>query len=521
MTAIVAKGRPLPDIAADALTALAAANDPPELFVRLGQLARVRADEKSRPLIDHVSEPLLRHRLARVAEWIRVDANRKVTAVPPPSEVVQDILAMKAWPFPPLEGITEVPFLRPDGTVLDQPGYDPVTGLVYQPAPGPVPCVPVTPSSTDIRAAVAALEDVFADFPFVDHASLANTIALALTPVVRPAIAGPVPMALVDKPKRGTGSTLLVQIITSITIGSDTELTTAPKDEDEWRKRITAGMLAAVPCMFFDNVEERLTSASLAAVLTSLTWSDRILGESRMARNLPQRATWMATGNNLKVGGDLARRCYLIRLDAHEARPWERNGFRHPDLLKHVRSRRCGILVALLTLARAWWAAGQPEAETPKMGSFDVWVRVIGGILAHAGFHDFLGNLTALYEEVDEEEMAWTAFVSTWHELWGTRGFTAKELTAALEDTSTDDGAMPLREVLPADLAEQLEKGGGKFSRRLGNALAKRDGSIFGAYRLGRDGERNRAVKWCVTPAPQMQRLRSLFPDTTVLEGAA
>jgi len=40
------------------------------------------------------------------------------------------------------------------------------------------------------------------------------------------------------------------------------------------------------------------------------------LGRTEMAKDLPQRATWMATGNNLHVGGDLARRCYWIRLDA-------------------------------------------------------------------------------------------------------------------------------------------------------------------------------------------------------------
>jgi hypothetical protein len=518
MRTIVAKARPVPDITAKGLKALEVANDPPELFVRLGELARVRADEKGNPLIDRVSERLLAHRLERVAKWVRINREGQEVPVPVPKEVIGDLLAMKAWPFPPLEGVTELPILRPDGTVLDRPGYDPTTRLVYRPRPGALPTVPFNPSPADLRQAVTALVDIFGEFPFVDRASTTNTIALLLTPIVRPAIAGCVPMALVDKPKRGTGATLLVQVITSITIGSDTDVQTAPADDEEWRKVITAGLRAGMPCMFFDNIETELTSASLAAALTAKIWNQRILGETRMSGPLPQRATWMGTGNNLKVGGDLARRCYPIRLDAEVAQPWTRNGWKHPDLLGTVRQRRCDLLVALLTLARAWWAAGQPRVKTPTLGSFDEWARTLGGILGHAGFRDFLGNLDLLYAQMDEEETAWTAFFTTWHELWGDRAFTAKELTAALQD-----GAIPLRDVLPGDLGTHLTKDPEKFSQRLGTALRKRDGAVFGQHRLGRAGLLSGAVLWCVRPAPSPteQATTRYFPDLGVAEGPA
>jgi hypothetical protein len=48
---------------------------------------------------------------------------------------VEGIHAEKRWPgLYSLKGITETPLLRPDGTVLDVPGYDPTTGYLYAPS---------------------------------------------------------------------------------------------------------------------------------------------------------------------------------------------------------------------------------------------------------------------------------------------------------------------------------------------------------------------------------------------------
>src|SRR5207249_2269315 len=82
--------------------------------------------------------------LARVAECLRRLARDANMPVPPPKEVVEDLIALGEWPaLPPLEAVTEVPVLRADGSVLDRPGYDPATRLVYAPTPSlVVPSVP-------------------------------------------------------------------------------------------------------------------------------------------------------------------------------------------------------------------------------------------------------------------------------------------------------------------------------------------------------------------------------------------
>src|SRR5436190_1623788 len=83
---------------------------------------------------------------------------------------------------------SEVPVLRPDGSVFARPGYDLATRLVYRPPAGLlVPDIPDDPTDAERADALEALLDVIRDFPFVDAASRANTLALLLTPLLRPA----------------------------------------------------------------------------------------------------------------------------------------------------------------------------------------------------------------------------------------------------------------------------------------------------------------------------------------------
>src|SRR5262249_2375627 len=155
---------------------------------------------------------------------------------------------------------------------------------------------------------------------------------------------------------------------------------------------------------------------------------DRILGVMQTV-TLPVRATWIATANNIALRGDLARRCYRVRLDSGVERPWTREEFRHPDLLGWTRQHRGQLLAALLTMARAWFAAGQPapEEKPPKLGGFEEWVRILGGILAFSGLGSFLSNQEDIYNCVDDEGPQWTAFLKLWYEEIGTSPVTVRE----------------------------------------------------------------------------------------------
>jgi hypothetical protein len=79
------------------------------------------------------------------------------------------------------------------------------------------------------------------EFPFVDDASRANALALFITPEIRHAIVGNVPMGLVDAPQAGSGKSLLVSVVSEKTTGSAAAMKPAPiRDDEEWRKTLTA-----------------------------------------------------------------------------------------------------------------------------------------------------------------------------------------------------------------------------------------------------------------------------------------
>ncbi len=133
----------------------------------------------------------------------------------------------------------------------------------------------------------------------------------------------------------------------------------------------------------------------------------------------------------------------------------------------------------MLLLARAWYAAGQPEADIPTLGGFESWTQTIGGILANAGVPGFLSNLEAMYAEADDGASQWEAFFREWLQQYGDRRLT----TAELADDLLQPVDNALREALPDELAEMVptrEGEEGKFRRRLGHSFRKRVEQRFG-----------------------------------------
>ncbi|MDR7555724.1 MAG: hypothetical protein QN157_08960 [Armatimonadota bacterium] len=391
---------------------------PPQVFVRGGRLVRVVATTHGAQL-DELDEAALSGILQRSVTFVRVDRHR-VTYAYPPRELVRMILRRGSWPLPDLVGIVRCPVVRPDGIIVLREGYDPATCLYYAAGDLDVPCPPDDPTPHDVdRARQLLLEELLGDFPFADDASRANALALLLSPLLRFAVAGSTPLFLVSKPTPGTGATLLARAAALIATGHDA-VTNPPESEEEARKLITSVLLEGRQVVVLDDVGS-LKLRALSHLVTTKRWSARLLGTNRVCELL-QSATWIATGNNVQLGADLARRVVWIRLDAKHYRPWERSGFRHPDLLRWVREHRGELIWALLVLCRAWWAAGCPEAEVPTMGGFEAWARLVGSILHHAGIEGFLANRQQLYD-LDQEHAGWFEFFVVLQERAPARGW--------------------------------------------------------------------------------------------------
>lgn len=484
-----------------ALQALQRDNDPPRIFIRSGGLVRVIQDEKGTPSIQICDPDILKHILERSADFAKLRGDGSEKAISPPMELVKDILANTDWSgFPPIEGLLESPVILPGGSVTSSPGYYRDLRMLYIPAPEfHLPDIPERPGAGDVARAGDLLKEIFRDFPFCDEASRTNTIAALITAVLRPVIPGFVPMALIDKPQPGNGASLMSDAIAIVATGRPSAKMTAPTDESEWRKTITARLSQGQGLIIIDNIDKRMISGSLASVLTSEIWNDRVLGQSSTI-TLTNHTIFIANGTNVETGPDIARRVYWIRIDSQQARPDQRTDFLHQDLLEWVKLERGRILAAVLTLARAWIQAGSPPpAGIPQMGSFEKWRGMIGGILSTAGIPGFLGNLEQFRERSDTVTSQWDSFLQALKEQFP-GPFTVKDVKARLEaysderQSSFDDPMVRLCEVIPDDIPMRDKDS----SRAIGKAFTKKADHVFPSGIVLRKDEKkiHQAVAW-------------------------
>jgi putative DNA primase/helicase len=474
----------LPRVAAAAWNSLEAANTPPRFFRQGSVVARLETGQDGSLTLRTLTESRLRYELARVAKWRQRKGRSMVDALPP-MHVVRDMLARPAPPLPPLARITAAPVFSAAGTLRTQVGYDAASETYYAPGPGfALPTIPDRPTDDELeRARALILTELLGDFPFVSDAERAHALGLLLLPFLRELIQGPVPLFVVEKPTPGTGASLLVDMLMGPALGRSVPVMTEGRDEDEWRKRLTAKLLSAPQVIFIDNLRHRLDSAALSAAITATMWEDRILSRSEMG-TVPIRCAWVATGNNPALSNEMVRRSVRIRLDAKRDRPFLREGFRHPDLRAWAAAHRAELVWAALTIVQAWVAAGRPPGGQ-SLGQFEQWARTTGGVLDIAGVPGFLANAAELYDTADAEAAAWRAFVGLWWERHGNHEVGVGELWTII--------AAPDSEV-------QLDLGRDSNERsqrtRLGLFLKRLRDRQFDDLRIVAGGTRRRAQLW-------------------------
>ncbi|MGE0424950.1 MAG: toprim domain-containing protein [Reyranellaceae bacterium] len=445
-------------------------NRTPWLFRSAGLPTWVVHDDDGLPMARQITEERLRHMLAKLADWRRPSGKDELVPAHPPMPLVKSLLATPDPGLPVLAGIVTAPVFGRNGALLTEPGYHPDARLLYQPTPGfTMPPVPQRPAADDIGSARALLiDDLLGDFPFTTLAERAHAVSILLLGFLRAMIDGPTPLHLIEKPTPGTGATLMVDALATVLTGAGAAVMTEGRDDEEWRKRVTAKLRQIPSLVLIDNLRHQLDSSALAAALTAPFWEDRILGASEMTR-LPIRCIWIATGNNPEFSNEMARRLVRIRLDARVDQPWRREGFRHPDLMSWVRANRGRLVAACLTLCRAWIAAGRPRG-TRSIGSYESWAQTLGGVLEVAGIEGFLTNLDEMMRASDGEGAIWRSFVAAWWDRFGTA------------EVGTSD---VYQLALNAEPPMPLGSGNDHAQRtRLGRALGKMRGRIFRVHHM-------------------------------------
>lgn len=302
-----------------------------------------------------------------------------------------------------------------------------------------------------IEKAKNALLEVICDFPFKAPVHQATWVALLLTLVSRHAFSGPAPLFLIEANTPGSAKGLLVDVAARIATGCDKSVMTAPQNDNEFRKRITAIALAGDQLVLIDNVTNSLGGSALNAALTATVWQDRILGASKMTARLPMRSIWAATGNNIELGADTPRRVALIRLESPEENPEDRQGFRHPRLLEWVTQERPRLLAATLTLARGYCLAGRPDMRLRPWGTFDEWSDLVRSTVVWSSLPDPGDTRAETRERHDQELSTLRTIIAGVEDLDPDRqGMTSAEIHKKLSLPQLSDAAAGLKEALLA-----------------------------------------------------------------------
>jgi hypothetical protein len=501
------------DSAVQALTADAT------VFQRGGSLVRTIGDDSPAtkgirrsmtPRIEVLPPALLRERLAANAEWVKLretDAGTVQKPEHPPGWCVSAVHARGSWPgVRHLEAVVDYPILRPDGTILSRPGYDPDTGLLLHLVEQQL-LIPGNPNKDDAVEGRDELLEVVCDFPFEGDEHRAAWLAGLLTPLARFAFSGPAPLFLVDANVRAAGKGLLLHTIAKIVTGEQFTIATYTDDQEELRKRITSLAMGGDRLVLLDNVVGNFGNAVLDAALTGTSWKDRILGGNRIYEG-PLYVSWYATGNNVAIGGDTSRRICPIRLESPEARPEERQKFRHPNLLAWVGENRSRLLAAALTILRAFFVAGRPDQNLPAWGSYEGWSALVRSAVVWVGMPDPRRACVSLQDQADVAALHMETLLDCWQQMDPDRhGLTAAQVIDAIYPKLSHSQSQSSVPAYHSDMKAALDTILAKpDSRSLGNTLRTYKRRIFGQRYLDQAGKHKRAVRWAVFPASEFHR---------------
>ncbi len=487
----------------EALAALAAAEC--GIYERGGMLTYLVRSGKAPAALQGADAPrIARVPLARLSEamsasarWGKDKEDGFAYCLPPPW-AVKAVDARPAYPMlPTLEAISECPVLLSDGRIIDRPGFDRETGIYlhldgWEPLP-----VPEVPAQADIDAATELVLELVVDFPFPNASHRAAWVAALLTPFARHAFQGPSPIFLIDANAPASGKSLLADIISIVYSGRDMPRTTLPADGDETRKKITAIAMGGEQLVLFDNLSGALGNPELDAAVTGATWSDRLLGESRIMK-VPFRTVFLVTGNNVLLAADTARLLVCCRLESAEERPEERTNFRHADLKQWVRRHRPELVRAVLVLLRSYLRSGSPRAFEAAFGSFDDgWSPVVRQSVVWHGFGDPCATRLEVAGTADRDAIAFGHFLEGWLQIDPhQQGLTMSEAIRLLAENPRD------YDVLRNAIHELVPGRGSEYPSPRSVSMKvhhKRKAVVNGRYIDGR--ETNRGTKWVVYDA--------------------
>jgi putative DNA primase/helicase len=328
-------------------------------------------------------------------QWVDTD---------PPLRHMRVILASeRRWRFPHVSGVITTPTLRPDGSLLIDPGHDPETELYLLPG-FQLPPIPEHPTKDQALTALKLLIDLLSEFSFKriggEHEKKLNrSVALSglLTALVRGSLPTS-PMQLVRAHMAGTGKSYLVDTTAMIATGRLCPVITTLKSVEETEKRLGTVVLSGIAMISLDNCAHDLSGELLCQITERPVVKIRILGRSEMPDCEVHTAVY-ATGNNIGFTGDMVRRGLVCNLETLDERPELRKFNR--DTLRQAAANRGAYVAAGLTIMRAYLAAGASSVCGP-FGSYAEWSTMVRSPLVWLGEPDPVASVDTTAAEDPE-----------------------------------------------------------------------------------------------------------------------
>jgi hypothetical protein len=438
-------------------------------------------------LLADVEEAWLIEAFTRAAMFMKFDGRTmQYKRIDCPPAIAKTYLARSGdWKVPVLVGVIESPTLRPDGSILETPGFDEETGLLLDTGRARFSPVPENPSREMALAALDKIKALLVGFPFDADHDEAIAVAAILTGLVRRSIPT-APMFAFNAPKMGSGKSLLADLVSLFATGRRASVMTPAANPDEEAKRLLAILMEGDPVISIDNISAPLFSDAMCTILTQEVFKGRVLGASKTV-TAPTCVTWLATGNNLVFLGDMTTRLLRCDLDPQMERPEER-AFK-VNLHEAIPERRADLVPAALTILRAFVVAGRPAQDVPQFGRFEAWSDWVRGALVWLGMPDPCLSRHDL-EESDSIRTSLVSVLAAWHEVFGDERVTAQKAIAAAKHSEN--------EMLMAALMEVAGAGNDVNSKRLGKWLKRFEKRIEGGFRLEKAGVSHSTALWRV-----------------------
>jgi putative DNA primase/helicase len=446
------------------------------------------------PQLVPVDEVYLRDRLCQTARWQKYSVrDGRGHDVNPPFEIAATILARRGeWRLRPVTAVLSTPTMRPDGSILSQSGYDPETRFILL---GPPQIPDIEPTRENAHAALALLDSLLDEYPFVDQESRSVALSALITPIVRGAF--PVaPMHVISSPVAGSGKSYLLDTVAAIAIGHVMPVMAAGKTEEETEKRLGAALMVSQPLISIDNVNGMLGGDCLCQAVEREIVKIRVLGQSKLIQVEPRGTTFFATGNNIAIHGDMTRRAIRSTLDPKREHPEMRQFKGNP--VATVLDNGGRYIAAAFCLVRAYWAAGRPN-PAPKLASFEAWSDTVRSALIWLGRADPCATMATVSAD-DPEQMILVEVLTTWSRVIGTgysRRLTMAKLLALINE---QDGGQNLRHPELRAVLLATAPRSGLDPQALGSWLRKYKGRIVGNLYLRNRRTENMTEWWVDTP---------------------